>query len=237
MIKILIFTVLSAFAKGPADFDDAKRILSKNLDLFENKTVYCGCVVKGKKVDLASCGYKPQKNSSRSTKMEFEHVVPAEAFGQSFAEWRNGSPKCFKKGKKMSNRKCAGTNPLFAKMEGDVYNLFPEIGELNMLRSNYSMAQLSGASGKFGKCAVKLEDKKFEPSDSAKGVVARTYMHMEARYPGRGIISSKNEKLFQAWDKMFPLTKQECKRWEKLKAITGQAHALSSRCKGSLASR
>ncbi len=207
-------------------FAQAKKLLNKNLVLFANKTIYCGCLVQRRNIDLKSCGYKIQSNPKRAARLEWEHVVPAEAFGQSFSEWRVGAPQCH--GKK--GRKCAKTNLEFSKMEGDVYNLFPEIGELNGLRSNFSMAQLNESDYDFGGCKAKLHDRKFEPMDFAKGIVARTYLHMETTHPGHGIISDKNRKLFEAWDKLYPLTELECQRWKKLEKITATKHALISRC-------
>lgn len=116
-------------------------------------------------------------------------------------------------------------------MEGDYYNLYPEIGELNGLRSNYSMAELTGPHGKFGKCLVKLEDRKFEPQDQAKGIVARNYLNFENRYPGHGVVSEKNQKLFEAWNKMYPLTEQECRRWKKLEKVAGYTHLFAKDCR------
>lgn len=222
---------LSASLSAVSNFREAKRYLERHLDLFDSKTIYCGCAVGKRRVDLRSCGYKARKNAKRAARVEWEHVVPAEAFGNSFAEWREGSPRCRKRGKTFKGRKCAETNAEFARMEGDLYNLFPEIGELNGLRSNFSMAAIAGPAGKFGDCAVKLEDRKFEPSDAAKGVVARTYLHMDRRYPGRGIVSDKNEKLFAAWDRMFPVTPLECRRWKALEKMAGYPHRFADRCK------
>lgn len=207
-------------------FAQAKKLLNKNLELFANKTIYCGCLVQKRNIDLKSCDYKIQSNPKRAARLEWEHVVPAEAFGQSFSEWRVGAPQCH--GKK--GRKCAKTNLEFSKMEGDVYNLFPEIGELNGLRSNFSMSQLNESDYDFGGCKAKIHDRKFEPMDFAKGIVARTYLHMETTHPGHGIISDKNRKLFEAWDKLYPLTELECQRWKKLEKITATKHALISRC-------
>lgn len=220
-------------AKQISNFSQAKKFLNANIDLFENKTVYCSCSVQKGSVDLDSCGYKVQskKSDKRALKLEWEHVVPAEAFGQSFSEWRDGSPKCKKNGKSYKGRKCAGTNPEFATMEADLYNLFPEIGELNGLRSNYSMAALTGSDRDFGGCKVKLQDRKFEPQDAAKGIVARTYLNFENRYPGRGVVSGKNRPLFEAWDKMYPVSELECKRWKKFSSKNGYTHLFESRCK------
>ncbi len=229
-----IFALSSpSFAKAKISIDDfagAKKYLNKNLNLFDSKTIYCSCSVKGKLIDLKSCGYKIQKDAKRASRLEWEHVVPAEAFGQSFVEWREGSPRCKKRGKPFKGRKCAETNPEFQKMESDLYNLFPEIGELNGLRSNYSMAQIAGTIGRFGSCAVKLVDRKFEPQDAAKGIVARTYLNFGNRYPDRGVISEKNRPLYEAWNKMYPITPLECKRWKALEPMAGYKHLFAGEC-------
>ena len=157
-------------------------------------------------------------------------MVPAEAFGQSFIEWREGAGHCLKKGRHFKGRKCAQTNAQFNKMESDLYNLFPEIGELNGLRSNYSMAALTESDRNFGSCAVKLHERKFEPADSAKGVVARTYLNFDHQYPDRGIVSNKNRALFEAWDQLHPVDELECRRWEKFETKNGYVHLFASRC-------
>ncbi len=217
------------------DFGKAKKLAARIHE--ENPfTIYCGCRFSGKKVDFSSCGYKPRKKKASASRLEWEHVVPAEAFGQSFPEWREGAPACKRKGKKYKGRRCAEKNEEFRLMEADLYNLWPEIAELNRLRSNYSMAALGGASKSpaaktFGGCQAVLSDRKFEPMDKAKGIVARTYQYMHATYPGRGIISEKNEKLFEAWDKMFPVTDWECRRAEKIKAVQHNENlVLKDRC-------
>lgn len=233
LILFLILASLS-FSDVPAQaggnttilsFDQAKKIALKIHD--ENrKTIYCGCDYQGKQIVLESCGYRPKKDFRRARRLEWEHVVPAEAFGQSFKEWREGSPECFKKGRRFKGRKCAQKNPEFNRMEADLYNLWPEIGELNGLRSNFSMAELGGPTGQFGQCTVRLRDRKFEPADSAKGRVARVYQYMDQSYPGRGVISDKNRKLFEAWDKLHPVDAWECKRAKKIKTIQGNSNPI-----------
>jgi deoxyribonuclease-1 len=111
-------------------------------------------------------------------------------------------------------------------MEADLYNLFPEIGELNGLRSNYSMADFAPSDLRpgaitFGGCPAIIQDRKFRPADSARGVVARTYLYMDQAYPGRGIISRKNRKLFEAWNRLHPVTDWECARAKKIEAVQG----------------
>jgi deoxyribonuclease-1 len=201
-------------------------------------TIYCGCKYTGKVIDLKSCGYKVHRDAKRAARLEWEHVVPAHAFGQSFPEWRSGDPKCISKNKKkFKGRKCARTNQAFARMEADMYNLQPEIGELNGLRSNFSMTSI-GANNitktgiTFGECKSIIQDRKFEPMDMAKGVVARTYMYMDQAYPGKGIISDKNQKLFEAWDKMYPVKPWECERAAKIGSVQGNINPiLTKSCK------
>lgn len=214
------------------NFNQAKKFLTQNLELYDYKTIYCSCAVTKKTVDIHSCGYKIQskKSNKRALTLEFEHVVPAEAFGQSFTEWRSGGQTCQRKGKYFKGRRCAKTNPEFAKMESDLYNLFPEIGELNGLRSNFSMAALTGSDYDFGECHVKLQARKFEPQESAKGIVARTYLNFENRYPHHGIVSDKNKKLFEAWDKQHPVSELECRRWKAFEKKNGYTHLFANRC-------
>ncbi|MBF0312219.1 MAG: endonuclease [Oligoflexia bacterium] len=244
MKKILLLMVLfSLWSMGEIaasqgnqkidNFGEAKKIINA-IHKEHPYTIYCNCRYQGNKIDLKSCGYKVQKDARRAYRLEWEHVVPAEAFGKSFKEWREGSGECMKKGKQFKGRKCAGKNPEFAKMEADLYNLWPEIGELNGLRSNFSMAEIGrsiSSERDFGDCKAKLMQKKFEPMDFAKGIVARTYMYMDKVYPGRGIISDKNQKLFEAWDKQYPAGAWECKRAEKIAKAQGNVNEiLKERC-------
>lgn len=231
---LLAANALAAGNERIENFRQAKKSLVR-IHQSHPVTLYCGCRFEGKVVDIESCGYRPVKDKKRANRLEWEHVVPAHAFGQAFAEWREGSPRCVKKGKKYRGRKCAETNAAFNFMEADLYNLWPEIGELNGIRNNFSMAELGDirepSSLTFGGCGAKVADRKFEPMDRAKGIVARTYMYMDQAYPGRGIISGKNEKLFRAWDKKFPVSNWECERGEKIRRFQGNENpVLKLRC-------
>jgi deoxyribonuclease-1 len=216
------------------NFREAKKIAAK-LHAKRALTLYCRCKYVGKVIDGSSCGYVGAGDPRRAARLEWEHVVPAEAFGQSFVEWREGAPRCKTKKKKYRGRRCAEKNPEFARMEADLYNLFPEVGEVNGLRSNYSMAEI-GALGKaagtsFGGCAARIFESKFEPMDFAKGTVARTYLYMDAAYPGHGVVSNKNRKLFEAWDKMHPIEPWECELYRQIKEAQGNENpVLAERC-------
>ena len=173
-ILILITLILmpyQAFTQNMqiTSFSKSKKLLLK---LYKDNpvTLYCSCSFKGKKPNLSSCGYIPKKDKKHANRIEWEHVVPAHAFGQSFSEWRNGHPKCVKKnGKKFKGRKCAEkVNEEYKRMQADMFNLYPAIGEVNGRRSNYSMAIIKGEKREFGKCDVEIKNKKVEPKESIK---------------------------------------------------------------------
>jgi deoxyribonuclease-1 len=53
-------------------------------------------------------GFVTTTHLKRAKKVEWEHVVPAQNFGRTFSEWRDGHQKCVNnKGKAFKGRKCA----------------------------------------------------------------------------------------------------------------------------------
>jgi deoxyribonuclease-1 len=191
-------------------------------------TFYCGSSYdEDFTLDHSSSGFHFRKNEARSNRVEWEHIVPAEAFGHSFVEWRDGHPDCVgSKGQSYAGRRCAEkANKQFKLMQADLYNLVPAIGEVNGDRSNYSYAMLQGEQREYGSCNVEIEDQKVEPPDEKFGDIARTYMYMESAYQ-RGVISGKNVKLFEAWDRMDPVDKWECERARLIEKIQGNRNMI-----------
>lgn len=203
-------------------FSKAKK-MARGVFADHQKTFYCGCFYEGNVVDLESCGYKIKKNAKRAKRLEWEHVVPAHAFGQSFPEWRDGHPECVNgKGRHFKGRNCARKmSREFRLMEADLYNLQPAIGEVNDQRKNFSMAMIPGEAREFGNCDVEIEDGKVEPRPEIRGDIARTYFYMDAAYPGHGIISEKNRKLFEAWNREDPVEEWERERARQIEQLQG----------------
>lgn len=189
------------------NFAIAKSILKKSNYFGIKEEIYCGCeFYKGKIPRDAKCGIRPRKNVNRAYKIEFEHIVPFENQLGHTVVWDSGNPLC--KGKK--GRKCA--SKIFGHLEGDLWNLWPSAGEMNGDRSNYSYAMVQGARNQYGKCDFIISDRKAEPRNEVKALVAFTYIYFQKTYAKHlrtNFISNKNEKLFQAWAKM-PLTRAQC---------------------------
>ena len=241
LMAIILYLNLSVTAKDcigncPLEsFSKAKKLLRSQVYFDRRETFYCATPFDEKLNLIADKSYKAKNpKSKRSKKVEWEHVVPAHAFGQNFKEWREGDASCqTKKGKKFKGRNCARkSNKIFRQMEADPYNLVPAIGELNSDRSNFSFAEIAEASKKYGECDFKIKDRKVEPRDAVKGDIARVYFYMQLTYPQANLISRKNKSLFEAWDKLDPVDTWECLRFQRIKNATGMNNPiLEKACK------
>ncbi len=225
ILTILLLPVIT-YADGNTtndSFSKAKKLMLKQVYHDHKTTFYCGCEFTSDKKIIPSDKYTPKRDNARSKRIEWEHVVPAHAFGQSFQEWREGDPDCVnRKGKSFKGRNCARKqNKLFRYMEADMYNLVTAVGEINGNRSNYSFAMMPGEEREYGNCDMEIEERKAEPPEHIRGDIARIYFYMERSYPGRGIISKKNYKLFWAWDAADPVDEWERERCRRIAAIQG----------------
>lgn len=216
LVVLFICSVsFSAVAEPPSSFSKSKRILA---GLYASNPVsfYCGCDYRAKEKKLVpeweSCGFIPRKNANRAARIEWEHVVPAWAFGHQLQCWQEGGRRACKK------------EPGFRAMEADLHNLVPAIGEVNGDRSNYSFAQLEGEPRVYGRCDMEVDFKsrKVEPPSDRQGDIARTYFYMRDEY---GLnISSKQEKLFAAWNKTDPVDRWELDRNRMISEVQGNSN-------------
>lgn len=210
-------TTISSFSK-------AKKLLLNEVYHDHRITFYCECPFKPNKQIIPSNKFSPStKHFKRSQNVEWEHVVPAQSFGQSFIEWREGDPECIDgKGNSFKGRKCAEKiNMDYRYMQSDMYNLVPANGQVNALRSNFSYSMIPGEPRQFGNCDMEIEDNKAEPRPEIRGDIARIYFYMDDAYPNRGVISRKNRKLFEAWDKSDPVDDWERERARRIERIQG----------------
>lgn len=237
-IVIVIFCLtfgLSVFAGNETNdsFNQSKKYL-REIYTDHRETIYCGAKFNADNSVILPVGFKTPKHEKRSKRIEWEHVVPAENFGKTFSEWRNGHPDCIdSKGKSFKGRNCAEKiNHEYRLMQADMHNLFPAIGAVNAMRSNYNFTELQADTpNTFGSCAMKIEGKKVEPPLAARGVIARTYFYMEQEYP-RFKISKQMKQLLTIWDKQHPVTKWECTRAKRIEKQQGNPNKIvNERCK------
>ncbi|MBF9001407.1 endonuclease [Vibrio nitrifigilis] len=212
-IMMMAFSSFSS-AHAPTSFYQAK---TQAVKLYKTHptTFYCDCAITwhGRKGEpnLQSCGYHVRKQPRRAHRIEWEHVVPAWQFGHQRLCWQKG-------GRSYCERHDKG----FKKIEADMHNLTPAIGEVNGDRSNYNFSQWNGVEGvTYGQCSMQVDFKqrKAMPPEQARGPIARTYLYMSQRYNFR--LSKAQRQLMNVWDHRYPVSSWECQRDQKIAAIQG----------------
>ncbi len=207
------FLITPSFANTPSSFSKAKKIAA---EVYQDQpsSFYCGCKIntEGKKLvpDLNSCGYKVRKQPKRARRIEWEHIVPAWVFGHQLKCWQEGGRK-----------NCSKNSEQFRHMEADLHNLVPAVGEVNGDRSNYRFAVLPQTPDMYGQCDFKVNFKQraAEPPVEKRGKIARIYLYMSDRYGFK--LSPQQRKLFEAWNKIHPVTAWELKRNRYISRIQG----------------
>ncbi|ACS79471.1 endonuclease [Maridesulfovibrio salexigens] len=206
-------------------FNKSKKLLEQQVYFDHRETIYCGAKFDSKKLVTPPAGFTTSTYQKRAKKIEWEHVVPAENFGHTFTEWREGDARCVdKRGKSFKGRKCAEkTNTEYRYMQSDLYNLYPAIGAVNAMRQNYNFTLLPDEESDFGSCSMKIDNRKAEPPVNSRGRIARTYKYMEWAYP-RYKMNKAQRKLMDAWDKMYPTSEWECVRAKRIEKIQGNVN-------------
>lgn len=232
---LCLFAVACTFAENSDKpthkytYKEVGKILPKVYTDVLQRDLYCGCAYKNKHdIDFSTCGYEPRENPKRKSlerahRIEWEHIVTAHNMGHFRECWRNGGRK-----------NCSASDDEFKYQEGDMHNLYPAIGEVNADRNNFMYSQWSNKPElMYGTCetVVDFKMKKAQPRPEARGIIARVSFYMEDTY---GIkLSKQDRQLFTAWDKMYPVTKEECLRDERIAKIQGNHNKFVwEKCKG-----
>jgi deoxyribonuclease-1 len=119
IIITLILNCKLVMANAPQTFEQAKTQANK-IFLAHPKTLYCGCTFNEKhQLDLRSCHMQSAININRASRLEWEHIMPAENFGKNMACWKK--KLCKKNGKSFKGRRCCESiSPKFRRQEAGV---------------------------------------------------------------------------------------------------------------------
>jgi deoxyribonuclease-1 len=172
-------------------------------------------------MDLAGCGYATRARLDRAERMEWEHIVPASWLGNQLQCWQNGGRK-----------NCQATDPRFARMEADLFNLYPSVGEVNADRSDYAASVLPATDPyAYGQCRTRVDFKSriMDPQPSARGLVARTHFYMADRYHLR--LSQQQQRVLMVWDRQYPPTAWELERDRRIARLMGTSNPFTTRQK------
>ncbi len=225
----LATNALAASARGNTtneSYVNAKRLLDHNVYFDHRVTLYCEAPFDWRRNITLPRGFTTPSDANRARRVEWEHVVPAENFGREFTEWKYGSSACFDNGKRFRGRNCAErANREFRLMHADMYNLFPSIGAVNKLRSNFPYTEFSSdVKATFGTCQMKIRHKKAEPPEASRGQIARAVLYMAWAYPERIRLKSAYIELMKRWDARYKASAWECLRAKRIKALQGNAN-------------
>ncbi len=213
-LSLLVVSLSShVSAQTPSNFSSAKRTATRIYDSHPI-SFYCGCDIQkqGKKLvpDLESCGYQVRKQQRRASRIEWEHVVPAWAFGHQLQCWQDGGRK-----------NCSKNNKQFRTMEADLFNLVPAVGEVNGDRSNFRFGALPHVKNMYGQCDFKVDFKQrvAQPPVAQRGAIARIYLYMSGQYNFK--LSKQQRKLYESWNRQYPVSDWESERNQRISQIQG----------------
>lgn len=216
-VVLLSYGLLFAEKPRHRNYRGASQVLAQVYTGDLAKDLYCGCPYSGKQnIDTVPCGFRPRENPRRKSykrarRIEWEHIVTAHNMGHFRPCWRDGGRK-----------NCTYNDPTFEMMEGDLHNLYPAIEEINGDRSNFMYSQWTNSpEPMYGSCetVVDFKLKKVQPRKEIRGLIARVHFYMENQYAIK--LSNQDRKLFEAWDKMYPVTKEECERDRRIEKKQG----------------
>lgn len=210
VVQLVSFSLQAA----PDDFSEAKR-LAQRIYSDENQTFYCGCPLRwqgGKGIpDLKACGYQVRKNGPRAQRIEWEHVVPAHQFGRELSCWQQGG-----------REQCGRDDAEFKRMEADLFNLKPAIGEVNGDRANFAFAELPGVRTQHGACPIRIDFKRklAEPRAEIRGDIARIYFYMADKYALE--LDHAQQQLLLKWHQADPVDERERQLHQRIAQQMGQ---------------
>lgn len=216
--RFLLFAVLCLVsatlrAEPPTSFDGAKDAAVRLWWDIGPVTFYCGCPYReatpqeknirpGNLWVIGSvCGYQAKtpitskgKPNARATRIEWEHIVPADWIATGF-------------GCRDQTRSECRAIPGYDQAEGDLFNLVPSVGELNGDRSNKLYGIINGEPREYGACDFEVSGSVAEPKEAVRGDVARVWLYMADRY---GVeLSAAYRAMLEGWSAADPVSEAE----------------------------
>jgi len=216
-----------------ASFSAAKRVARDVIFAGHAIDFYCGCAytpvsASGGKIEANACGYEARKSAARGKKLEWEHIMPAFFFGHDRQCWTNpGSfSRCLRAdGTKLPGRACCErVDEEFSRIESDLHNLVPAVGELNGDRSNLPYGVVDGEPRLYGACDFEIggSPKVTEPPDTVRGDAARVWLYMSATYDIP--LPAEMRSMFKDWSAADPVDAWEKLRDQRVKAAQGNSN-------------
>lgn len=151
------------------------------------------------------CGRRFGRHKGRS--INIEHVFPM--------SWTLKRFGC------RDRDQCRRISPEFNRIEADMHNLYPAIGEINQARSSYAFDMIDGERRNFGRCDFEIDQHRHraEPRPASRGNIARAMFYMHDKY-GLTIFKQQGE-LLKQWHREDPPDAEERRRNDAIEKVQG----------------
>lgn len=221
---------MSLPANPITSFSKAKKIARDKIYFDHHQTFYCGCNYiskgySGGEIDASNCNYQIKSNVVRGNRLEWEHIVPASIFGDSRECWTTRIKECAS----LKGRACCIKIDLeFKRIEADLHNLVPAIGELNGDRLNYAFSIIEGEPREYGACDFEIDitAKQVEVAESIRGDIARIWLYMNVTY--NIIIPADHYEMLKIWHQEDPVDAWEIIRDHRIYEQQGNSNPFVS---------
>lgn len=247
LFYLLLIPLLFSQNQKISNFRSATRILNEEFGK-TGETFFCKCPYFRRDINLKPCGFSFENFFDRQKRVEWIPLVSAESMARSFASFAgHESCKRVERIPTRSSMRSMGNSPsyfnytttpkpfdgiecvrkvdeLFNRMEGDLYNIVPEVGGISDIKKDAKLADIEVFVPQFGKCNLKILNNLFTPPSPVKGDVARIFLYMDWAYPNRNLISPREKKLIDYWNKIDPVSEEECQRVREIQKIQGNAN-------------
>ena len=219
------FTTTDGMPKAPRSCSSAKKAAFRTVFKGHHVTFYCYCAYTARKQVAASmCGYNsPRNNNVRARRIEWEHIVPAAAFGQHRACWKRGAWSVERARENGGADTAARSIPNSNGWRRTSRTWHRTLGRLNADRSNYRFENIPGEPRMYGKrdFEVVRSAKVAEPLPARRGDIARAYLYMPFAYRGGLPLTTAQIKRLAKWHKADPPDAWEKERNKRISQIQG----------------
>ncbi len=187
----------------------------REIDTTTKRSLWCSC-----EIDRESM----RCNDEAALEVSYTDIVAIRTYGPTFESWQSGHPDCVRRGQPFSGRRCAArVDPEFKRMSADLYNLAPQITRVSYLERDLR-PPLPDA------CIRDRRATTVRPAKSQRGLLARTYLYMNASYPEHIAIDSALRNTLERWHRESAPSASECERGRVLAARQGNANPWLKAC-------
>ena len=235
LIPLMVVSSL-AYSSPPANFASAKAQAKTLWTEIGRTSFYCDCAYRdvteeeravkrnlgSLRIIPESCNYASKNPLSRSgnlraqtLRIEGEHVVPADWIATGFGCQDQTRSEC-------------RNIPGYDAAEGDLFNLVPAVGELNLDRSARLFGVIPAEDRDYGACDFEVDKSgegeshlrgMAEPMPSIRGDIARVWFYMADQYGV--VIPDDNLVLLKQWADEDPVDDTELTRHDVISASMG----------------